>query len=91
MGNKLRKVHLYIKKKSPSNYIRFKFGVLIKLFNLFPSAVGDKLFLAIYLIDGLLIIRKKHQFIERIVGNHIECELGGVRNEILTPPLKLQR
>jgi len=53
--------------------------------------VGDKLFLAIYLIDGLLIIRKKHQFIERIVGNHIECELGGVRDEILTPPLKLQR
>ena len=60
-------------------------------FSLFPSAVGDKLFLAIYLIDGLLIIRKKHQFIERIVGNHIECELGGVRDEILTPPLKLQR
>ena len=38
-----------------------------------------------------LLIIEKHQFIERIVGNHIECELGGVRNKFLTPPLKLQR
>ena len=65
--------------------------MLIKLFNLFPSAVGDKLFLIDSLWNKVINYQKKHQFIERIVGNHIECELGGVRNEILTPPLKLQR
>ena len=65
--------------------------MLIKLFNLFPSAVGDKLFLIDSLWNKVINYQKKHQFIERIVGNHIECELGGVMNEILTPPLKLQR
>ncbi len=53
--------------------------------------MGDKLFLVIHLIEWVVDYQKKHQFIERIVGNYIECELGGVRNEILTPPLKLQR
>ena len=53
--------------------------------------MGDKLFLIDSLWNKVINYRKKHQFIERIVGNHIECELGGVRNEILTPPLKLQR
>ena len=32
-----------------------------------------------------LLIIKKHQFIERIVGNHIECELGGVSVAIAFP------
>ena len=53
--------------------------------------MGDKLFLIDSLWNKVINYRKKHQFIERIVGNHIECELGGVRDEILTPPLKLQR
>jgi len=53
--------------------------------------MGDKLFLIDSLWNKVINYQKKHQFIERIVGNHIECELGGVRNEILTPPLKLQR
>lgn len=30
----------------------------------------------------LVDYQKKHQFVERIVGNHIECELGGVSVEI---------
>jgi hypothetical protein len=62
MGNKLRKVHLYIKKKSPSDFIRFEFDLLIKSesnYLAFSLQRGEiKLFLAIHLIDGLLIIRK---------------------------------
>ena len=60
VGDKLRKVFLYIKKKSPSDFIRFEFAMLIRKqsFSLFLSARGDKLFLVIQLIDGLLIIRK---------------------------------
>ena len=78
MGDKLRKVCLYIKKKSPSDFIRFKFDVLIKLFNLCPSAMGDKLFLIDSLWNKVINYRKKHQFIERIVGEYIKCELAGV-------------
>ena len=59
--------------------------MLVKLFNLFPSAVGDKLFLIDSLWNKVINYRKKHQFIERIVGEYIKCELAGVGRQSLLP------
>jgi len=50
--------------------------------------VGDKLFLIDSLLNKVINYRKKHQFIERIVGNHIECELSGVSEKIAFPFLQ---
>ena len=45
----------------------------------------DKLFLIDSLWNKVINYRKKHQFIERIVGEYIKCELAGVGRQSLLP------